>query len=393
VVEKLLISGICVIPFYEILIKLCPYAQTMTGDTREAKSFLALFFAISCFCLHLWNKGTVQCKSKVILSLVVYTFFVTHLWWKMPIALNDVMVGGFYKWQPLLYLLSFFVLFLTVSSIHLNKDKILSVIMWMSSIMACYVILQAIGLDQFFSIIKAGYTDSIGFTAKLAGNLGQPTLVSPFIALGVPIALYMKKPLNVVLMVVAVLLTQSMVANFAMIIGVGFYLLSSRHIIAKYFVIGSLVTVTLYCFIFKPSMTGREFIWPETVKDVMTTPFEEDNGQRFAFTGVGLGAFPMLYHLKHIHQTMFHQVHNEYLEWFYSTGLFGLILLLMSVTEIFKTSQDKTVTSVFLVLCICAAGTFIWQLGVYQYISTVIVGLIYGGKDEKISVSNFSVVR
>ncbi len=381
-VERLLISGLIIIPFYELLVKLLPFAITTTGDTREAKSFLVLFFAVACFFI----SQNLKHVSKFIPILIAYIFFTHHLWYKMPLIMNDVTIDGFYRWKPMLQILAFYGLFIAVASSQINVNRVMKFYMWSAFAMAVYVLFQTLGLDQFFTMIEAIYTNSIGDARRRVGNLGQPTLVAPFIAAAIPSTIYFRKYWASVILAFSVLLTKSDVALAVMIAGFIFYLFHvNRKLMYAVIIFAEIVVLIGFSSNLKiPCFSGREMVWPETVQDIRTTPFVKDDGKRFAFTGVGLGTYPLTFHVKHEHQTKFLQAHNEYLEWLYSTGIVGLLLLSACIYEIFSIRGNILLTSTFLMLALFAAGTFIWQLGIYQFLTTIIVGLIYGGKNEKI---------
>ena len=57
---------------------------------------------------------------------------------------------------------------------------------WAGFIMAVYVILQALGWDQFFEVKPEQHFKAVTQNG-LGGNLGQPTIVAPFLAMIIPL--------------------------------------------------------------------------------------------------------------------------------------------------------------------------------------------------------------
>ncbi|GEM_PF-3433798 len=387
---NLIFIGLVVIPFYEIIIKLLPFSQCITADTREAKAFLLMLFSVGCFCLHLIEGKNIRLskRSKLIPIMVFFIFYVSHLWWKMPFQLNDVDYTSFWKWKPMVEVLSAFLLFITASQYYKYIDEIFNIIIKCGLILSIYAIIQSFGVDQFYLQSENPIIKTVP-SFYIVGNLGQPTLLAPYLALSACLAWIVDKKYISIICAISCILTKSMVGIGSMICGYIFIFLDHVRLSKSFNILRILfifILISTAIFVIKDGkwMSGRKEVWKRTIIDVSTNPFKEDNLKRYSFTGVGLGSYAVIFSAKNDDiKTKFNQAHNEYLDFFYACGLFGLILLIMSLFNSFKMSSDIRTSTSMVVLCLCAFGTFIWQLGVYQYITTIIIALIHGGENEK----------
>jgi hypothetical protein len=234
----------------------------------------------------------------------------------------------------------------------------------------------------------------------MAGFIGNPTHVSPYIAMIIPVCLYLQRRAMAGTMAVAVFLTTSQVAIGAMAISLVFFYLSCNIIQIKnllinspvrfigYCIIGILLTVCVFTYV-PFDDHERVTTWKAIIQDTVT-PQLENCKATFPLTGLGMGTFKYVFHFQH--ENRFHQAHNDYLELAYNLGYIGLGLLCMAIFALFK-EQLRHMTdfvkrgslyklrmsllSSFVCVLIAAGGTFIFQIGTTVFYAVIVVGLLY----------------
>lgn len=393
-VIKLISLGLITIPFFVF----------QGYDTRIPKMNLALGIALGLSLLAVFQGKLKAFKNKPLLFLMGFLLVSIYLSPKPDITLLGRQVADFWVWKTMFHSIVFFLMLVTVSGIEFTKKNIfllLNIMVWCGFVMALYCIAQSIGIEQFFVLntkVKATLCTPKNF---IGGTLGHPTIVSPFIAMIIPIAFYLKKRIKAFFMFIAVFLTCSQVAIGAMLVSLVFYLSAK----GRRWLVGGWITLILAIAIlgigyFKAPRikafvgdSGRFETWEQIVTDIKS-PINKE-GNRYGLTGFGVGSFAYIFPRKH--NSLMHQAHNEYLELAYNTGVIGLGLFLWAIFYIFQTNfsikriwegrADKykmALLSSFLCIGICAGGAFVWQLGATLFYTLVIVGLLnQGGLDEK----------
>jgi len=349
---------------------------------------LALGFALALGLAGIYQGKLKPIRNKWLLFLIGFLLINIWLCPKPTVHFLDMNVSGFWVWQPLAYILIFFLMFITLSSIDFDdkhKDIIFKVMSWCGFVMAIYCIVQSLNIDQFYNL---AIKDEIRFipSANITGTMGQPTIVSPFIAMIIPIALYLKRYWFVLIMGIAVLLTRSQVAIGAMILSLLFLysLKNKKTFIRTGILFLIIIALSITAYFSNPKIkslvkdSGRFENWQQIIKDV-NSPLAPEVKNRYPFTGLGIGSFKYIYHIKN-HNT-FWQAHNEYLEIPYNIGIIGLFLFLMALwviikDNLFKDRYRRYLLASFICIAICAGGTFVWQMGPHLYYSIGILGLL-----------------
>lgn len=407
----LIITGLVLLPFYELIFRVFPYVNVITPSTREPKEFMAVTIALAIGLLSI-HKGKIKSfGNKWLLLLVGFHLLSIRLALKPPLVVNDIEIGNFWVWKATFLVLCYFLMIVAVASMELNRSKIehiLKVVTWCGFIMAVYVILQRFGLDQFYKV-KA--IEEIGSVTRpeIFGTLGQSTLVASFIAMLVPVSLYFRRKTMLVTMIVAIFITQSEMAIGAMLVSIAlfFVLCKPRRMIIVFLIV--LALGSIYSLEYKKGrLWTREVIndnarfanWEKIINDWKGSPIHVENGDTFPFTGVGPGSLTFIYHAHNQPNAesirrgdpgiMFMQAHNEYLEILYNLGKGGLILFLLSifymVTRAVKAilrNADYHKPMIASILCsfvcfaLCALGSFVFQLGAHQYYGILFVGLLH----------------
>lgn len=365
---------------------LIPFAIYPGFDTREPKIILALGFALALSLAGIYKGIIKPVKNKWLLFLMGFLFINICLCPKPILPYQDIMVQAFWVWKVLSHLLIFFLMYITLSSIEFNdeqRNKIFKIMSWVGLVMSVYVILQYLGLDQFYNLQNWTH-DKFPPSAKLGGTLGQPTIVSSFIAMLIPITLYLKKYWAAGVMALVVILCKGQVAIGALFVSLSFILAFKGKkwaigvcagiiAISLFLGLGSALNGKIRAFI---GDSGRFSQWQQIAKDIKS-PIIPELKKSYPVTGLGLGAFKYVYHIKH--KNLWHEAHNDYLEILYNTGIIGLFLFLMSLWTILKGKIDrqrKYLLASFLCIAICAGAGFCFQLGAHLYYSIVILALL-----------------
>ena len=400
----LLKIGLVLTPFYELVLKLFPYCAPVAPDTRVAKLFLGTWLALAIGVSALFKGEIRECRNKWILLLIAYIPLNIHLSPKYAIDLNGIDSTNYWVWKPFVFCLCYFLMFLCVQSMNINKkslEKIFRVMVWCGAIMAGYVLLQNAGWDQFFNVRTGGQFDFVTKPTAV-GSLGNSTIVSPYIALIIPFALYLRKYAIAGLMISAVIATQSGVAIGAM--GVSLLVYSclrwkSRGVLAVVLAVSlGIAGLIGYQTVKQERFTkitesilntnGRMNVWKKSIKTIKEHKFGGSPMSKFRnpYTGIGLGSYSVL--MKPILKTPFDKAHNEYLEVFCTLGIAGLFLFLAAIGFILKSvffayidnfsvPEITALFSSFFCMLLIAFGTFIFQLSPHNYYAVLVVGLLH----------------
>lgn len=386
----LIILGLIIVPFYEIFLHVLPYAASHAPDSRVTKEELALVFALSIGLLAVWHGEIKPFRNKFLLIIPVYLLFNLIMAPHAPLTINNNEVGDFYFWKPFAEVLCFTFMIIAVSSMEINFEEILKIMVWCGFIMAIYVILQRFGLDQFW--VAKGYNyDGAGnsFIAvrseELGGNLGQPTIVASWMVMMVPLAFYFRKWWMGITITVACSLTQGVMVGLALAtVGMVSAIRYDRLLILP---VGLILVASLMFGISHTSqiinrMDGRYEVWKDTLSDIKNGQI--DDKHKFSITGVGLGRFSFLFPGKH--KITFQQTHNDPMEFAYDCGIFGEYLLLVGIFVMLAvglfhvSSLVFSIALSFLAIFVCSLGSFPFQLGAHQFYAATLVGLLHNEK-------------
>ena len=289
---------------------------------------------------------------------------------------------NFWIWKSMFYAFMFLGMYRTISSAKLtekNKDLIFDIIIYTTMIMSVYVIGQRFGIMQWFTSLGGSYGT---FTA--AGTLGSPSYVSPYLMLGIPFALYRKKWLFAIPMVLAIIASNSQMAigsSVLMLAVLACFIFKkySRAIIIS--IIGVACILSVGKIVHEPhidKLVEDSTRFENWKKIAISTKTPYMSKRSYPYTGRGPGAFKWTYRMSS--GSNFAQAHNEYLEVLYDTGIIGLFLFGMSLFYIFKNTilnkRKKYLMSAFIGICVCSGGIFAWHLGATMYSTVLIAGLL-----------------
>lgn len=388
--ENLLLFGLVLLPFYELIIYLLmPNGKIPDWiDLRITKEYISIGLALTLTACAWAEAKRISCPNKWALFFLIFMFFNLS---KSPIGfvqpVVDLSLLGSYTAEFKVF--SFFLMFCSLASCQFSKetiDRILTVMFIGALLMSVYMILQALNLDQIFKP-KPEYFASDVKGIRVGGFFGQPTLAVPFLAMSVPIAVYFKKYLAIVLLSVALILTKSDFAFASIALIALLYSIKTKRFIPL-FIVASIAGAALL--LLHPhkyfSGNGRFEVWVMILKDVFSG---EMNGVpvRIGLFGAGLNNFGKVFTA--LHASAYTRAHNEFLQVLWCCGVVGEAIFLMihynvakTALSIMKNPAVRTLSISLAVAIFCAMGTFVYQLGVYQFYIVAMAALIYQMKER-----------
>ena len=399
-IKKLLIGGLIIIPFITGL-HLDPVMPFFRHGIISIKSIISLIIACLIILYSIYYGQSKPFKYKLFLGLLFY-LIVSPLYAPPYIELyKGYNISGFWSYKPLLEILIYSGMIIVLSGIrieHKEFNRILKVMMWCGSVMAGYIVLQYLKLEQLYIMRDVGQSELAGGPTNphIFGFVGNGTLAAAFITICIPICLYFKKWIHLIIMFLAVCLTKSQVAIVGSILSASFFGIKHFGLSLQSILICMFLLFLLPIGYQKIQDNGRFSVWKQIVKDwyspfeiyEITDDMEEDeikyismlNKRKQVLTGKGLGSFKYIFSDRH--KTIFKQAHNEFLEILDNIGMVGLGLVLANIIFIFYmlrigTGLDTVLLSCFVASCLCAAGTFIWQVEPTRFYSVSICGLLY----------------
>jgi hypothetical protein len=358
-----------------------PFISIPGQDIRELKLSLVLFTSLILAVLAL--REGLKVTNKYALFLIPYLWLSTMLAPSSGIKLDGAPLGIFWAWKPYIYIVMVILAISAIGEAKLNVRKILTTMFWCGFAMAAYVWLQFLNLDQFFKQI--GPDRHLWY---IAGTLGHLDFVGAFMAMIVPVGVYLKKHHWNFVIISAVILTQGLMAIGSMIMAL-LFLLACRSKKGLVGAVSIFILLGALCGIankIKPesiTSSGRVDRWVEIVKDV-NKPISHEFDAKFPLTGRGLGSFYYTFHS--IHKNGFYQAHNEYLEFLYNCGIVGLGVMLLAMWEVVRNNWRKNwyrncLLASFFCVALNAGGMFVWQLGATAFYTIVIVGLLCNNQE------------
>jgi len=384
---KLIIgSGLILIPFF-----------VMGGfDSRQPKLYLAIVLSLI-LSLNSFHKGLFKPFKNVwcflFLSFIPINFLMSP---NLGVRLFNMSVGPFWILQSFLFILIFFLAHISVKSITFKRDDVaflLKIMSWVGVIMASYSLVQFMGFEQFFTPRK----EDIYNISNACGTMGNRLLLASFIAMIIPISIYLKKYVHALIMFIVVFICNSQIVGTALIVSMMF-LVGTKHrllaitmacllVISAFILgIGYFNSPGIKSFIGGGNGSNRFPAWKQMVDD-LREPITLDNGvkKKFALTGFGLGSFKYLFHTRHPKFSRFYEAHNEYLEILWTVGFIGLGIFLMILYTLVRQSfpldrLNAHLLASFICISVCAGGMFVWHNGAILFYVIVITGLINKNK-------------
>ena len=249
-------------------------------------------------------------------------------------------------------------------------------------------------------------------------TLGNSTIVSAFMVMTLPFAIYLRRWVVGGIIIVAILLCESQMATGSLIVCSLLYPLILCPKSRPY--LGTLCVLVILGLTWFGITHPKEFrskigdnsrfqMWEKTIKDINSTPIQQQitsdmtqqqkeyltiqNDRSYPFTGIGLGSYKIMYPEKHktFHPNFKRWVypkwgspHNFYIHIAYTLGIIGLSLFLIILwTTLWpaflaiKINVDllPIFISVISVL-ILSVGTFILEIEPHRIYAAVFMGLL-----------------
>lgn len=382
---NILILGLWIIPFF----------RWGSAGLRTPKEFFFLGISMALGLLSLRNTSRRPFHNEWLFFLGIYGFISL---WNAP-QFHAMFFGAsatnFWAWKTLMFQIVAILAVVGISRIKISDISLMTVqdaIVIPAAVTASYMVLQYIGIDQFFTVISR--PDIADVTRpQVAGAIGQPTLASPYLAMAIPFAWHRRRFFCLGLLCLGLLCADSMMAYFGAAAGT-LFLLGTRpcktvSTAVNVFIVFAVLAGTIGYAGYRAMTSeeiqariiqesnGRLTEWPQIIHDWMSPPLNE---KTYQITGMGPGAFSYLYApRKH---SIMRQAHNEYLEFLYNEGIAGMILLFFAVKAMLsrvnlRDPEHRTAMASLVSIAVCATGTFVWQVGVTQLVTVVLIGLLH----------------
>ena len=234
------------------------------------------------------------------------------------------------------YILLGFLIYYVVITRATHIKRFFWVIFAVASLNTLFAVLQFFGINLIY--LSSGRIDGL---MRISSHLGL------YQALALPLS-YSLNPYLAIIPLVGLLLSKSITAIIASIVGMAYLLWHKRQ------KLGSIELMTMlsilafffirtYKFIFY-KLNIRLWVWKETLFEMLKKPL----------IGHGIGGFKMIHPLGQVDNP-----YNLYLEVGWSLGIIGLGILLLFITDKFvfpKTYQMRALTSSCLILLISGLG-------------------------------------
>ena len=359
---------------------------------RSARMGISIFMALA-LCLWGFYSGKIKAiKNRWLLFFLLFLLVSTWQAPKVQAVMGDMSIQNPWAWKTMFIYLVFFGMFAFISSNPFSKkdkDFILKIMVWCGFIVSLHCLAGFFGHTQWLRVIDSRV--KVYLTQPHMGSVLQhPTLVSIFIAMLVPLALYLKKWLMATVMVITVCLTFSHAAIGSMVVSL-LCLLGMRN--KKWFISVIIILVLSSSFLIIGYNThpkikkfansnGRYEIWKNIVED-LKKPFPKEDERAYSFTGFGPGSFRYLYHIQHKasrDDVRTFEAHNAYMQILSEKGKIGLIFFLLALFSYFKsvriTQENKYLLSSLICILVGAGATFALQIAPIDFYACMIAGLL-----------------
>ena len=376
-VNVLLIIGLWVTPFI-----LAPGASDLA---REPKMAWALAIALAIGLTALYQGALKPFRNKWALALVGFCLLSFYLSPKPDLTFFGVGSARFWSWEPLYQGVVFLLFMAAVSSMQLTRqilNRIITTMVWCAALMSFLVILQYFGLDQFFE-------HRFGKYGAMAGTLGNPTLVGPFLCLILPLMFYQKRRIFSLMAITAILCTQSDVARIGLVLTISIYIMLKNR---RRFILGlctGALIIPLIAGLYFTQPAFREacpdnqrfLIWKNSLL-TLTKPVMQGSKKIYAITGLGPGSFKYLYHTQHEQnkRETSAYAHNEYVQVANELGIIGFILFMGTIVVLLRLKgggpAHRALMAGLIGILGCAGGIFIFQVGTHIYYVLTVAGLL-----------------
>jgi hypothetical protein len=281
--------------------------------------------------------------------------------------------SGIFNFKPMFESLVFFLMFCGVQSMSLSQEqiqKIFKTITITALIYSIYIIIQRLGLDQIYIPVGTELSQ-LSRNPEAGGFISQPVFAGAFLAMCLPFAIRYKNYIITALILVAIIAT----GNRTALIACGFVAFAMHPRTHKYILIavGLYVLAISLAFISNINVndSGRFTKWHMILEDFYYPAFPGINKANI-LTGYGIGSFSVLFPF--YHNTEWAQAHNELLESFYTMGVVGLSLFVLSMSRLLETIKDNAIFAGLIAIFICSLTNPVWHVAQLQFITILLAG-------------------
>src|SRR4051812_41968967 len=121
----LVVLGLVIIPFYEIILRALPMVHSTAADSRISKQILAMVFSLSIGLLAVFQGTLKPFQNKFLLFIPVYLLFNIIIAPHSDLGINNVESGDFYFWKPFAQVLCFTFMIIAIASMEIDFKFIL----------------------------------------------------------------------------------------------------------------------------------------------------------------------------------------------------------------------------------------------------------------------------
>jgi len=365
------------------------WAHGQADPARAPKMAWAVVFALIISLVAIHGGRLKAFKNRWALIMVAFAFLAYYLTPCPDLKMFGIESGRFWSWEPIFYIVIFMLFMVTVSSLKFSQkqlNNLLDTMMYCGLAIEILVSLQSVHLDQFFE-------HRFGTYGHMAGTLGNPTLIGPYLGIIIPITLFRRKWWMAAVMVYATIATSSNVAIGSLCMaGLFFIATKSKKWLITTAIATLLIGGVVVC-LYATTPRFREVCpdnqrfttWTQAITDLNSPPMK-DSKKKYVMTGLGAGSFMYLFHAKNNirpGESMFVYAHNDFVQVLYEFGIFGLFIFLMSIWYVFKKEFSRVMTmyrrvlltSMFWLL-VSALGIFSLQIGTTLFYGIIIAGLL-----------------
>lgn len=359
---------------------LTPFLTLASMSNWDGKLFIASMVCLAVF----FSVESINFRrvSPWLIAFLGVIFIQPHF---IPKYTFQIMGGEFinpWSWKCYFNILCFFLLYVTLISNKFDIKLMTRCMMWAGTAMAVYIILQTIGVEQFWARNtehpEAWHILRGGNNPWAYGSLGNAKIAGAFLALTFPFTLayteepdkflgFLKRIIPATLHVFAVILTNSRCAALGFLVGAIIVLAYSRPRI-MWSLLGLMVAGVIGYYLCGGTDSGRLVEW-QKIWTVFTMPRLQFDGRQYGFFGQGMGSMPFAY--SGPMQSPFTRAHNEYLEILFCGGIVGFVLFVKVIFGwvrgvIRNKGEGAEHVALFasaMVSIVMAFWVFVWQIG------------------------------
>lgn len=290
--------------------------------------------------------------------------------------------SGIFNFKPMFEVLIYLLMFMGIISIpyiQLNKRRIGVILSWIGITYSCYMILQALGMDQIYKLVGT-HISELSRNPTNGGFISQPVFAAAVLAICLPFVM-LNKAWAVPLVIIAEFLTGNRSGLSAMALSLVYLVtLSKRYVLIVLGAYIAIVGLAMAIYMVHPEFnfhiqtSERLITWKAVCMDILHPSFPGID-KTYILTGLGLGSFSVLFPF--YHHSGFHQAHNEYLEVLYTLSFAGLFLFIRMIWDILKTSSSRPVTAALIAIATFAITNPVWHIPQLQFLTVLLIGLVY----------------